>query len=184
MKFLAALPVIATLILGFDAARAEWISDPYEPNDNIASAFDIDEANLGEFLLGARFDDLCSGADFSCFGDVDYYVFSIDVSSVFDLIFVPEEVDFRYGLALFELDGTVLVSGFDSLASTFLSSPGDYVLGLRWDDVSGFWDFGVDNLGYQFSIQLSPASVPEPGTLALLGIGLAGMGLARRRKRA
>ena len=31
---------------------------------------------------------------------------------------------------------------------------------------------------------LPPTQVPEPGTLALLGIGLAGFGLARRRKKA
>ena len=35
--------------------------------------------------------------------------------------------------------------------------------------------FGIDDLRFV-------ASVPEPGTLALLGIGLFGMGLARRRK--
>jgi hypothetical protein len=31
---------------------------------------------------------------------------------------------------------------------------------------------------------LDPVSVPEPGTLALLGIGLAALGLSRRRKTA
>ena len=43
------------------------------------------------------------------------------------------------------------------------------------------WVWGMDNL--QFGIADSVA-VPEPGTLALLGIGLFGVGLSRRRKKA
>jgi len=38
----------------------------------------------------------------------------------------------------------------------------------------------ADNL----SVQLTPADIPEPGTLALFAIGLAGLGASRRRRRA
>jgi hypothetical protein len=38
------------------------------------------------------------------------------------------------------------------------------------------------SLPQTFLIEHNSVSVPEPGTLALFGIGLAGMGLARRRK--
>jgi hypothetical protein len=48
-------------------------------------------------------------------------------------------------------------------------------------DTDARWDFSANNTGSQ-SFSMSTGTVPVPGTLAILGLGLAGMSLTRRKK--
>lgn len=56
----------------------------------------------------------------------------------------------------------------------------------HWRDTSamvidGEWNPGVKNYAFRL-VPTAPAGVPEPLSCALMGVGLAGMALARRRK--
>jgi hypothetical protein len=61
--------------------------------------------------------------------------------------------------------------GFTSFTPYALNSRG-IVVGIAWHE----------GYGGPHALVFIPTSVPEPGTLALLGFGLAGLGLSRRRK--
>jgi len=64
---------------------------------------------------------------------------------------------------------------FDDIESGFYS--GDLVIALHVQSITG------DN-GYSdwFVTERPPVTVPEPGTIALLGLGLIGLGISRKRK--
>ena len=77
---------------------------------------------------------------------------------------------------------TVTVEGSTTATNLDLSGSGLIYLG-GFDPTPGVWTLSTDGGGPRFSFSSTTQAVPEPGTIALLGMGLVGLiGAGARRK--
>jgi hypothetical protein len=86
---------------------------------------------------------------------------------------------------LFDSDDALGLPGLDYADFTLRGLEGGDTTNFNGEDVDISWQAGNPGDWTRLITAFSPAAaIPEPGTLALFGLGLAGLGFARRRRAA
>ena len=171
------LALVAVLLAPM-VASADIIEYSFEADGGVFGNFIYDDTAVsvgnGPFSLG--------GAAYEALS------FFINGSEIFDALLVIYDdfsgSDFAYFTTV---SGDPYLQLSNSGSSLFTGNDAAQMNGLSLSDFDGRSNgengiTTVDGFRQLTSLNSTTVSVPEPGTLALFGIGLFGMGLARRKK--
>jgi len=109
---------------------------------------------------------------------VDLGEFTVGTELVFRLDVQNTQLSFFTGVGTRNPDGLAHAFATTSLVD------GEYLTWVGFEDLYGGGDLDYNDFKFVLTNVVDPVAAPEPASLALLGIGLAGLGFARRNKSA
>ena len=174
---LAAAPASAVKISGDVSFNGGFTPNGSIGTGGTATAIDFDPNGAGGLITVTQ-----SDGDFAANGVVNGTTGSIQ-----DFTFAPFAGPiagfWTLGIFSFQLDNITSTSFFTAGGQDFLVLTGTGIISAAgFDDTAGSWSFSGNRSGSTFSFSASSGAIPEPATLALIGAGLLGLGVARRRK--
>jgi PEP-CTERM motif len=117
-----------------------------------------------------------------------YVALEPDGTTVSDIVFVSNTGPGGVGQMVFLSDGSAGLTAPGNVVATFIES----ATGASFFDLDLPLTGGVADLGVRFTSDGDPSSgisdsvditVPEPASMAILGLGMAALGVVRRRRR-